>query len=80
MANVKYPDIFDELKSEVRAAGLLARVPVRGSIEMAVTVVSMTLVYVVVINWDLMPDTWWMSVAIALFMVIIFTRAVFISH
>ena len=80
MANVNYPDIFDELKSEVRAAGLLARVPVRGSVEMIVTIISMITVYAVVMNWESMPQTWWMPIAVALFMVIIFTRAVFISH
>ena len=34
MSVAKYPDIFNELKSEVRKAGLLERVPVRGIIEM----------------------------------------------
>lgn len=80
MASAKYPDIFDELKSEVRAAGLLARVPIRGSIEMIVTVLSMAVVYIITIYWDSMPQTWWMPIAVALFMVIVFTRAVFISH
>ena len=80
MISANYPDIFDELKSEVREAGLLARVPIRGSIEMGATIVSMILVYAIAINWNSMPDTWWMPIAVALFMVVIFTRAVFISH
>ena len=80
MTSANYPDIFDELKSEVREAGLLTRVPIRGSIEMSATIVSMILVYAIAINWNSMPDTWWMPITVALFMVIIFTRAVFISH
>jgi len=34
MSVAKYPDIFDKLKVEVREAGLLKRVSIRGSIEM----------------------------------------------
>jgi len=59
---------------------LLARVPIRGSIEMSATIVSMILVYAITINWNSMPQTWWMPIVVALFMVIVFTRAVFISH
>ena len=36
-----YPDIFSELKAQVREAGLLKRVPVRGSIEMIAVIISM---------------------------------------
>ncbi|MDB2562470.1 acyl-CoA desaturase [Sulfurimonas sp.] len=80
MSTAKYPDIFDELKAEVRAAGLLDRVPVRGSIEMIATILSMVVVYGIVVYWDSMPNEWWMPIALALFMIVIFTRAVFISH
>ena len=80
MSTAKYPDIFDELKAEVRKAGLLERVPVRGSIEMIVTILSMVLVYVIAINWEMSEGIWWAPYALALFMVVIFTRAVFISH
>ena len=80
MSNAKYPDIFDELKAEVRAAGLLDRVPVRGSIEMIATVLSMILVYTVAINWNITEGLWWAPYALAFLMIIIFTRAVFISH
>ena len=80
MSIARYPDIFDELKSEVREAGLLDRVPVRGSIEMAATILSMVLVYVIVVNWNIAEGLWWAPFALAFFMVIIFTRAVFISH
>ncbi|MDF1874751.1 acyl-CoA desaturase [Sulfurimonas sp. SAG-AH-194-I05] len=80
MANSKYPDIFDELKSTVRAAGLLERTPLRGSVEMAATIFSMIIVYAVVYNWNIVEALWWAPFALAFFMVIIFTRAVFISH
>jgi len=81
MSSVQYPDIFNELKAEVRAAGLLERVPVRGSIEMIAIVVSMAIVYTLVFNWSaIAPTTVWPAVGLAFFMIIIFTRAVFVSH
>lgn len=80
MSIAKYPDIFDELKAEVREAGLLNRVPIRGSIEMIATILSMILVYAVTINWNITQGMWWAPLALAFFMVIVFTRAVFISH
>jgi len=80
MSVAKYPDIFDQLKNEVREAGLLDRVPVRGSIEMAATIISMILVYIIIGNWNEMSISTWMPYALGLFMTIIFTRAVFISH
>ena len=80
MMTAPYPDIFDELKNEVRKAGLLDRVPVRGSIEMVATIASMILVYVIAVNWNMTEGMWWAPYALALFMTIIFTRAVFISH
>ena len=45
MSVAKYPDIFSQLKAEVRAAGLLDRIPVRGTIEMIATIISMMIVY-----------------------------------
>ena len=68
----KYPDIFSDLKDQVRAAGLLERVPVRGSIEMVATIVSMILIFVTAPMWN--------PVLLGLFMALVFTRAVFISH
>ncbi|MEA2110414.1 MAG: hypothetical protein U9P71_00030 [Campylobacterota bacterium] len=44
-ATTPYPDVFDELKKEVRDAGLLKRVPVRGSIEMIAIIVSFVVVF-----------------------------------
>ena len=76
-----YPDNFNELKAEVRASGLLDRVPVRGSIEMIAIFFSLGLVFAIVSNW-----TTWVSnphltaFGLGLFMVVIFTRAVFVSH
>jgi len=80
MSMAKYPDVFDELKAEVRAAGLLKRIPIRGSIEMIATIISMIIVYAIVINWDTIAPPAWGAFALGLFMTIIFTRAVFISH
>ena len=80
MSIAKYPDIFDELKAEVRAAGLLDRVPVRGTIEMIATIVSMIIVYIIVFNWETSGLHIGGAILLGLFMTIIFTRAVFISH
>ena len=80
MSVVKYPDIFDELKTEVRKAGLLNRIPVRGSIEMVATIVAMIIVYMIVVNWNIISPPFGGAVALGLLMTIIFTRAVFISH
>jgi len=79
MSIAQYPDIFDELKSQVKEAGLLQRIPIRGSIEMIATILSMVLVYIIVVNWD-PSNSLWAAVGLGLFMTIIFTRAVFISH
>ncbi len=80
MSVAKYPDIFDELKAEVREAGLLDRVPVRGTIEMIATILSMIVVYIIVVNWSTSGLHIGGAVLLGLFMTIIFTRAVFISH
>jgi fatty acid desaturase len=81
MSTKPYPDNFNELKAKVRAAGLLERVPVRGSIEMIAILVSMALVYYIVINWEALafPPVWG-AIGLGLFMTVIFTRAVFVSH
>ena len=72
---------FNELKADVRSAGLLQRVPIRGSIEMIAIMISMMIVYYVVFNWQSLnfPEPWGV-IDLALFMTIIFTRAVFVSH
>jgi len=72
MIKTPYPDNFDELRTEVRAAGLLDRVPVRGSIEMIGVLIAITVA--------LMTAPLWNPILLGLFMTVIFTRAVFISH
>jgi len=67
-----YPDIFDELKTKVRDAGLLKRVPIRGSLEMLAIVISVTL--------TLSTAPLWHPVLLALFLTLLFTRSVFVSH
>jgi fatty acid desaturase len=76
-----YPDNFNELKAQVRAAGLLERVPVRGTIEMIATLLSMALVYYIAVHWSsLVGESTWAAIGLGFFMTIVFTRAVFISH
>lgn len=70
--NIVYPDIFNELKIRVRDAGLLDRVPIRGSIEMTSVLFSMLLA--------LATAPLWSPILLGLFMSIIYTRAVFVSH
>jgi fatty acid desaturase len=72
MSTAIYPDIFSDLKNEVREAGLLERVPVRGSIEMIATILSMILIFTTAPMWN--------PILLGLFMTLVFTRAVFISH
>ena len=67
-----YPDIFSELKEQVRAKGLLDRVPVRGSIEMVAVLVSMMVA--------LATAPYWNPILLGLFITLIMTRAVFVSH
>ena len=67
-----YPDIFSELKTQVREAGLLDRVPVRGSIEMIAVIVSMTTALATAPMWN--------PILLGLFMTLVMTRAVFVSH
>ncbi len=67
-----YPDIFDELRQEVKDAGLLDRVPVRGSIEMIAIIVSFIVVFSTITLWN--------PILLGLFMTLLFTRSVFVSH
>jgi fatty acid desaturase len=70
--NVVYPDMFDELKTQVREAGLLDRVPLRGSLEMIAVLVSIIIA--------LITAPLWHPVLLALFITLIMTRSVFVSH
>ncbi|MDF1878794.1 acyl-CoA desaturase [Sulfurimonas sp. SAG-AH-194-C20] len=76
-----YPDNFNELKAEVRASGLLDRAPVRGTIEMFAIFISLAVVFSIVSNWDMVGSSPHLAAfGLGLFMVVIFTRAVFVSH
>ncbi len=69
---IRYPDIFDELKSQVRKAGLLQRIPIRGSIEMIAILLS--------IIATLATAPLWNPFLLGLFLTLLFTRSVFVSH
>ena len=76
-----YPDNFNELKAQVREAGLLSRIPIRGSIEMIATLLSMALVAYIAYSWETLGLSGvWTSIGLGFYMTIIFTRAVFVSH
>ena len=67
-----YPDIFDELKAQVREAGLLERIPVRGTIEMIAIIISMIVILTTAPMWN--------PILLGLFLTLVMTRAVFVSH
>ncbi len=76
-----FPDIFHELKTAVREAGLLERVPIRGSFEMGFVLASLALFYLLVYLVAVYAfESFWTSVLLGLFLSVIFTRAVFVSH
>jgi fatty acid desaturase len=70
--NAKYPDIFDQLTEQVKEAGLLDRVPQRGVIEMVGILVSLVVLYATMSLWN--------PILMGLFLTLIFTRSVFVSH
>ena len=72
MVKTPYPDNFDELKAEVREAGLLERVPVRGTIEMVGIILALIVLFITLEQWN--------PFLLGLMMTIIATRAVFVSH
>ena len=69
---VVYPDMFEELRNQVREAGLLNRVPIRGSIEMGLVIISMIIALATAPLWN--------PILLGLFITIIYTRSVFVSH
>jgi len=69
---IKYPDLFEQLKQQVRDAGLLQRVPIRGSVEMLAIIIS--IIFTLSIAQYLNP------ILLAFFLTLIFTRSVFVSH
>jgi len=66
------PYLFDELKAQVRKAGLLERAPIRGSLEMIAIILS----FIVTLSTAFL----WNPVFLALFLTLLFTRSVFVSH
>jgi len=70
--NRQYPDIFNELKEQVREAGLLDRVPVRGTIEMIAIILSVIVALITAPAWN--------PILLGIFITIVFTRSVFVSH
>ncbi len=67
-----YKKLFEELKAEIKAAGIYERATTRGIIEMALIVASLTLAFT--------TSTYWNPILLGLFFTVIFTRAVFLSH
>ena len=82
MPTTPYPDIFHELKSAVRDAGLLDRVPLRGSFEMAAVAFSLLLLYSMAFYASAfaLADSLLFASLLGLLLSVIFTRAVFVSH
>lgn len=69
---MRYEDLFDQLKQEVKEQGLLKRVPIRGSIEMIAILISMGIILTTAPSWN--------PILLGVFLTIIYTRAVFVSH
>lgn len=72
MSKSQYPDIFNELQEQVSNAGLLDCVPRRGIVEMLAIVASLLTLFVTMEMWN--------PVLMGLFLTLIFTRSVFVSH
>ena len=70
--NSVYPDVFDELKKQVKEAGLLDRIPVRGSVEMIAIIASIIIALTTAPLWN--------PILLGFFFALIFTRSVFASH
>ena len=82
MVATPYPDIFNELKSAVRDAGLLERVPIRGSAEMVAILLTLGALYAMVgysssfgLDGSLL-----FGFFVGLMLCMLFSRAVFVSH
>ena len=67
-----YKKLFEELKAEVKAAGVYKRATKRGILEMLLIVASLTLAFSTI--------TYWNPILLGSFFTVIFTRAVFLSH
>lgn len=69
---MNYDELFNQLKQDVKDKGLLQRVPIRGSIEMIAIILSISIALYTAPSWNV--------VLLAIFLTIIFTRSVFVSH
>ncbi len=72
MSKALYVDNFDALKEQVKEAGLLNRVPIRGTVEMIAVVLSLVVAFASMQMWN--------PILLGLFLTLVFTRAVFVSH
>lgn len=71
-AQSKSPNIFEDLQAQVSQAGLLETVPLRGMIEMVAIIASLIIVFMTLEMWN--------PILLGLFLTIVFTRSVFVSH
>ncbi|MDQ7046370.1 MAG: acyl-CoA desaturase [Sulfurovum sp.] len=69
---ITYSDKFDELKAQVREAGLLERAPIRGTVEMLAVLICIITALVTAPSWN--------PLLLGLFLTLLFTRSVFVSH
>ena len=65
-------DLFNELKEEVKNQGLLERIPIRGTIEMILIIIS--------VGIALYTSPLWNPILLGLFFTVFMTRSVFVSH
>ena len=72
MSKPKYTDDFNELQEQVSSAGLLDCVPRRGIVEMLAIVASLLMLFITMEMWN--------PILMGLFLTLIFTRSVFVSH
>lgn len=67
-----YKQLFEELKQEVKSAGLYKRATKRGILEMIFIIVSLVVVFLTISSWH--------PILLGFALTVIFTRAVFLSH
>ncbi len=72
MPDISKTDIFSQLQQQVQKAGLLDCVPLRGTIEMLAIIISLGLVFFTMEQWN--------PVLLGLFLTLVFSRSVFVSH
>lgn len=65
-------DLFKELKEEIRKEGLLNRIPIRGTFEMFLIILSLLIAFY--------TSPLWNPILLGLFLTLVMTRSVFVSH